>query len=136
LTGGESGDCEFTTAPVSPGDGGFSLTARESAKASYDAHRPPYGRLCVEVDVSLEEAQAILGCARCHGGRAKENAAYTLADLLSRRGLERPCERLGAPPYPTLDSRTPSTVSTFVERSANTAGMRKMPAWGNASLLT
>ena len=27
-----------------------------------------HGRLCREVDVSLEEAQAIPGCARCHGG--------------------------------------------------------------------
>jgi hypothetical protein len=46
--------------------------------------------------VSLEEAQAILASASCHGGRAKGNAAFALADLLSRRGLQRPCEALVA----------------------------------------
>jgi hypothetical protein len=46
--------------------------------------------------VSFEEAQAIPGCAGCHGTRGKGNAAYALADLLSRRGLERPCETLVA----------------------------------------
>jgi hypothetical protein len=55
-----------------------------------------HGRLCREVDVSLEEAQAILAALVVMAGERKENAAYALADLLSRRGLERPCETLVA----------------------------------------
>jgi hypothetical protein len=49
-----------------------------------------------EVDVSLEEAQAILAALVLMAGERKGNAAYALADLLSRRGLERPCETLVA----------------------------------------
>jgi hypothetical protein len=55
-----------------------------------------HGRLCKEVDVSLEEAQAILAALVVMAGERKGNAAYALADLLSRRGLERPCEALVA----------------------------------------
>ena len=55
-----------------------------------------HGRLCREVDVSLEEAQAILAALAVMAGERKGNAAYALAELLSRRGLERPCEALVA----------------------------------------
>jgi hypothetical protein len=55
-----------------------------------------HGRLCREVDVSLEEAQAILAALVVMAGKRKGNAAYALAELLSRRGLERPCETLVA----------------------------------------
>jgi hypothetical protein len=44
----------------------------------------------------LEEAQAILAALVVMAGERKGNAAYALADLLSRRGLERPCETLVA----------------------------------------
>jgi hypothetical protein len=50
--------------------------------------------VCREVDVSLEEAQAILATLVVMAGERKGNAAYALADLLSRQGLERPCETL------------------------------------------
>ena len=46
--------------------------------------------------MSLEEAQAILAALVVMAGERKGNAAYALAELLSRRGLERPCETLGA----------------------------------------
>jgi hypothetical protein len=46
--------------------------------------------------VSLEEAQAILAALVLMAGERKGNAAFALADLLSRRGLERPCETLVA----------------------------------------
>jgi hypothetical protein len=55
-----------------------------------------HGRLCPEVDVSLEEAQAILAALVVMAGERKGNAAFALADPLSRRGLERPCEALVA----------------------------------------
>jgi hypothetical protein len=55
-----------------------------------------HARLCREVDVSLEEAQAILAALALMAGGRKSNAAFALADLLSRRGLERPCETLVA----------------------------------------
>jgi hypothetical protein len=55
-----------------------------------------HGRLCREVDVSLEEAQATLAALVLMAGDRKENAAFALADLLSRRGLEHPCETLVA----------------------------------------
>ena len=55
-----------------------------------------HGRLWREVDVSLEEGQAILAALVVMAGERKGNAAYALADLLSRRGLERPCEALVA----------------------------------------
>jgi hypothetical protein len=44
--------------------------------------------------VSLEEAQAILAALVLMAGERKGNAAFALADLLSRR--ERPCETLVA----------------------------------------
>jgi hypothetical protein len=47
-----------------------------------------------EVDVSLEGAQAILAALVLMAGERKGNAAYALADLLSWRGQERPCENL------------------------------------------
>jgi hypothetical protein len=55
-----------------------------------------HGRLCREVDVSLEEAQAVLAALVLLAGERKRNAAFALAELLSRRGLERPCETLVA----------------------------------------
>jgi hypothetical protein len=55
-----------------------------------------HGRLCREVDVSLEEAQATLAALVLMAGERKSNAAFALADMLSRRGLERPCETLVA----------------------------------------
>jgi hypothetical protein len=48
------------------------------------------------VDVSLEEAQAVLAALVLLAGERKTNAAYALAELLTRRGLERPCETLVA----------------------------------------
>jgi hypothetical protein len=53
-----------------------------------------HGWLCREVDFSLEEAQAGLAALALMATTRKSNAAYALADLLSRRGLERPCETL------------------------------------------
>ena len=41
---------------------------------------------CREVDVSLEEAQATLAALVLLAGERKGNAAFALADLLSRRG--------------------------------------------------
>jgi hypothetical protein len=55
-----------------------------------------HGRLCREVNLSLEEAQAVLAALVLMAGERKGNAAFALADLLSRRGLERPCETLVA----------------------------------------
>jgi hypothetical protein len=55
-----------------------------------------HGRLCREVDVGLEEAQAVLAALVLLSGERKTNAAFALAELLSRRGLERPCETLVA----------------------------------------
>ena len=55
-----------------------------------------HGRLCREVDVSLEEAQATLAALVVLASERKSNAAFALADLLSRRGLERSCEALAA----------------------------------------
>jgi hypothetical protein len=55
-----------------------------------------HGRLCRKVDVTLEEAQAILAALAVMAGERKGNAAYALAELLGRRGLERPCETLVA----------------------------------------
>ena len=55
-----------------------------------------HGRLCREVDVSLEEAQATLAALVLLAGERKGNAAFARADLLSRRGLEPPCELLVA----------------------------------------
>jgi hypothetical protein len=45
-----------------------------------------HGRLCREVDVSLEEAQETLAALVLLAGERKGNAAFALADLLSRRG--------------------------------------------------
>ena len=55
-----------------------------------------HGRFCREVDVSLEEAQAVLAALVLLAGERKRNAAFALAELLSRRGLERPCKILVA----------------------------------------
>jgi hypothetical protein len=55
-----------------------------------------HGRYCREVDVSLEEAQAVLAALVLLASERKRNAAFALAELLSRRGLERPCEALVA----------------------------------------
>jgi hypothetical protein len=53
-----------------------------------------HGRYCREVDVTLEEAQAVLAALALLAGDRKRNAAFALAELLSRRGLERPCKTL------------------------------------------
>ena len=45
---------------------------------------------------SLEEAEATLAALVLMAGERKGNAAFALADLLSRRGSERPCETLVA----------------------------------------
>jgi hypothetical protein len=55
-----------------------------------------HGRFCREVDVTLEEAQAVLAALVLLAGERKRNAAFALAELLSRQGLERACETLGA----------------------------------------
>jgi hypothetical protein len=55
-----------------------------------------HGRYCREVDVTLEEAHALLAALVLLAGERKRNAALALAELLSRRGLERPCETLVA----------------------------------------
>ena len=55
-----------------------------------------HGRYCREVTVSLEEAQAVLAALALLAGDMKSNAAFALADLMSRQGLERPCETLVA----------------------------------------
>ena len=65
-----------------------------SAEASQDATRDPLRPLMQGGRASLEEAQAILAALVVMAGERKGNAAYALADLLSRRGLERPCETL------------------------------------------
>jgi hypothetical protein len=46
--------------------------------------------------VSFEDTQATLAALVLMAGERKGNAAFALADLLSRRGLERPCEALVA----------------------------------------
>jgi hypothetical protein len=55
-----------------------------------------HGRLCREADRGLEEAQAVLAALVLLAGDRKRNAAYALAELLSQRALERPCETLVA----------------------------------------
>lgn len=56
-----------------------------------------HGRFCREANVDLEEAQAVLAAlGLLAAGERKRNAAFALAELLSRRGLERPCEALAA----------------------------------------
>jgi hypothetical protein len=72
------------------------LLLRDKAPERYPrAALPWHGRLCREVDVSLEEAQATLAALVLLAGDRTSNA-FALADLLSRRGLERPCETLVA----------------------------------------
>jgi hypothetical protein len=56
-----------------------------------------HARFCREIrDVDFTEAQAILATLAALSGERKGNAAFALADLLSRRGLERTCEVLVA----------------------------------------
>jgi hypothetical protein len=55
-----------------------------------------HGRFCREARVDLEEAQAVLEALALLIGERKRNAAFALAELLSQRGLERPCETLVA----------------------------------------
>jgi hypothetical protein len=55
-----------------------------------------HGRFYREAQVGLEEAKAVLAALALLAGERKGNAAYALAELLSRRGLERPCETLVA----------------------------------------
>jgi hypothetical protein len=46
--------------------------------------------------MELMEGQAVLAALAALAGQRKTNAAHALAELLSRRGLERPCELLVA----------------------------------------
>jgi hypothetical protein len=55
-----------------------------------------HARFVQENDVELSEGQAVLAALAALAGTRKRNAAFALADLLSRRGLERPCETLVA----------------------------------------
>jgi hypothetical protein len=55
-----------------------------------------HARYCREAKVTFEEAQAVLAALALLAGGRKRNAAFALAELLSRRGLERPCEVLVA----------------------------------------
>jgi hypothetical protein len=69
------------------------LLLRDKQPARYErAALRWHGRLCREIDVGLEEAQAVLAALVLLAGERKQNAAFALAELLSRRGLERPCE--------------------------------------------
>jgi hypothetical protein len=71
------------------------LLIREKAPERYGrAALRWHGRYCLEVDVELDEAQAILATLAALAGNRKRNAAFALAELLSRRGFERPCELL------------------------------------------
>jgi hypothetical protein len=73
------------------------LLIREKEPARYTrAALRWHGRYCREVDVTFEEAQAVLAALVLLAGDRKRNAAFALAELLSRRGLERPCEALVA----------------------------------------
>lgn len=54
-----------------------------------------HGRYCREYrDVDLDEGQAVLATLGALAGQRRCNAALALAELLSRRGLERACEVL------------------------------------------
>ena len=54
-----------------------------------------HGRFCRETrDVELEEAQAVLAALAALRGRRQRQAASALAELISRRGLERAAEIL------------------------------------------
>jgi hypothetical protein len=55
-----------------------------------------HARPCREVNISLRGSAGRACFARTQAGEWKGNAAFALADLLSRRGLERPCETLVA----------------------------------------
>ena len=55
-----------------------------------------HGLFCREAQVDLEEAQAVLATLALLAGERKRNAGFALAELLSRHGLERPCETLVA----------------------------------------
>ena len=73
------------------------LLLPEKAPQKFPPCRGPlHARLCREVDVSLDEAQAVLAALVLLAGERKANAAFAPAELLSRRGLERSCETLVA----------------------------------------
>jgi hypothetical protein len=55
-----------------------------------------HARYCREYPVELDEGQAVLAILAALAGQRKRNAAFALAELISRRGLERPCETLVA----------------------------------------
>jgi hypothetical protein len=80
-----------------------------------------HGRFCREANVDLEEAQAVLAALGLLAGERKRNAAFALAELLSQRGLERPCETLVA--WARLrDKREPSATGAIVSRQPNEGG--------------
>jgi hypothetical protein len=53
-----------------------------------------HGRYCREVDVELDEGQAVLATLAALCGERRSHAALALAELVSRRGLERASEVL------------------------------------------
>jgi hypothetical protein len=55
-----------------------------------------HGRFCRETNAGLEEAQAVLASLALLVSGRRRNGAFALAELLSRRGLERPPETLVA----------------------------------------
>jgi hypothetical protein len=52
------------------------------------------GRYCREVDVEIDEGQAVLATLAALAGDRRTSAALALAELISRRGLERASELL------------------------------------------
>jgi hypothetical protein len=71
------------------------------------------------VGLSLEEAQAILAALVLMAGERKGNAAFALADLLSRRELERPCET----PRRAFATETPTRRDTHARRGGSVAAV-------------
>lgn len=53
-----------------------------------------HARFCREARVDFDDAQTVLAALALLAGERKRNAALALAELLSRRGLERACEVL------------------------------------------
>jgi hypothetical protein len=53
-----------------------------------------HARLVREIDLDVVESQAVLAALAVLAGERKRNAAFALAELLSRRRCEQLCERL------------------------------------------
>jgi hypothetical protein len=71
------------------------LRDREPARYTQAALRW-HARYRREAKVTFEDAQAVLAALALLAGDRKRNAALALAELLSHRGLKRPCEALVA----------------------------------------